>query len=146
MDEKTITTISGIATTGIPAIVTLITYFKQRSENRKHAAKQSVLQMIMEDQFNWELFRKFPTNYGNIQNEYQIYHDNGGNGEVTKKVKEYNDWFKENEEEMLRYRNYSCGVRLVRDCSKNESCSIPTSTTQRSNREQISQLERRQYD
>lgn len=129
MNEQVLTTLSGIATTGIPAIVTLITFFKQRSENRKHAAKQSILQMIMEDQLNWELFRKFPVNYGNIQNEYEVYHKNGGNGEVTKKVREYNKWYELNEDSMLQYKDYSCGVKLVHNCTKNGVCSVSETRT-----------------
>lgn len=132
MNQETLNTLSGIATTGIPAVVTLITFFKQRSENRRHAAKQSILQMIMEDQLNWELFRKFPVNYGNIQNEYETYHKNGGNGEVTKKVREYNKWYEENEDSMIRFRDYSCDVELVYNCTKNGNCSVSDSRTKRS--------------
>ncbi len=131
MDDQIISTLSGIATSGIPAIVTLITFFKQRSENRKHAAKQSILQMIMEDQLNWELFKKFPVNYGNIQDEYEVYHKNGGNGEVTKKVREYNAWYESNEAHMLEMKDYSCGVEITRKCRKTGACSLPESRTKK---------------
>ena len=93
MDEQIITLIQSIVTIGIPSCVTLITYYKQSRQSKKHAAKQSILQMIMEDQLNWELFHKFPTNWGDIQDEYATYHTNGGNGEVTKRVNDYNDWY-----------------------------------------------------
>ena len=118
MNQETLDTISGIATAVFPAIVTIITFFQQSRLTRKHAAKQSILQMIMEDQFNWELFRKFPVNYGNIQNEYREYHKCGGNGEVTKKVDEYKEWYKANEDKMLEMSNYSCSTELTRVCRK----------------------------
>lgn len=93
MDEQLLNIIERIATVGIPSIVTIITAIRQSRQAKKHAAKQSILQMIMEDMFGWEAFRKLPTNYGDIQDEYEIYHKNGGNGEVTKRVKDYNDWY-----------------------------------------------------
>ena len=93
MDDKIIAAIQSIVTIGIPSCVTLVTYYKQSCQARKHAAKQSILQMIMEDQLNWELFHKFPTNWGDIQDEYETYHKNGGNGEVTKRVNDYNGWY-----------------------------------------------------
>lgn len=100
-----------------PVVVTLKTYYKLSRENKKHAAKQSILQMIMEDQFNWELFRKFPSNYGNIQDEYEIYHKCGGNGEVTKKVKEYNDWYEANEKQMREMASMTCKPEVTITCS-----------------------------
>ena len=93
MSEQILNTIQSLTTALIPAIVTIITYVCQSSQAKRHAAKQSILQMIMEDQLNWELFHKFPTNWGDVQNEYAIYHKNGGNGEVTKRVNDYNDWY-----------------------------------------------------
>lgn len=93
MDEQTLDIISKIATVGIPSLVTIISTISQSRQAKKHSAKQSILQMIMEDQLNWELFKKFPTNWGDIQDEYATYHKNGGNGEVTKRVNEYNDWY-----------------------------------------------------
>lgn len=94
--------ICSLVTAAIPAIVTLITFYSQTRLSKKHAAKQSILQMILEDQLNWELFRKFPTNYGTIQDEYSVYHDNGGNGEVTKKVHDYNKWFEKIESDIAK--------------------------------------------
>ncbi len=93
MNEQILNVIHSLATALIPAIVTIITYVRQSSQAKRHSAKQSILQMIMEDQLNWELFHKFPTNWGDVQNEYAIYHKNGGNGEVTKRVNDYNDWY-----------------------------------------------------
>ncbi len=116
MSEQTLEIIKSLIVTGVPALVTIITYISQTRRSKKHAAKQSILQMIMEDQLSWELFKKFPVNYGNIQDEYEIYHKNGGNGEVTKKVHEYNQWYKENEDLMHKMKNYSCKANVVTSC------------------------------
>ena len=85
--------IVALITAGIPSIATIITAISANRQNRRAAAKQTILQMCMEDEFNWELFRKLPMNYDNIQNEYKAYHKVGGNGEVTKRVNEYNKWY-----------------------------------------------------
>lgn len=77
----------------VPAIVTVITAMSQNRERRKDAAKQSILQMIIEDKVSYVIDGEFPTNYGRICDEYVIYHKNGGNGEVTKKVEEYKAWY-----------------------------------------------------
>lgn len=100
-----------------PIATTIVTYVHTKRTALKHAAKQSILQMIMEDQFNWELFRKFPVNYSNIMNEYEVYHKNGGNGEVTKKVNEYKDWYISNENEMNDMRTKVCKPQVQVVCS-----------------------------
>ena len=100
-----------------PISATVVTYFHTQRTAKRHAAKQSILQMIVEDQFNWELFRKFPVNYSNIMNEYNVYHKNGGNGEVTKKVNEYKDWYITNENQMLDMSTKNCRPELKVICS-----------------------------
>ena len=55
-------------------------------------------------------------NYGNVANEYEVYHKNGGNGEVTKRVEEYDAWYKRNEEEMIRMQNYKCRPTIAMAC------------------------------
>lgn len=105
----------------LPVITTIVTYRHSDKTAKKHAAKQSILQMIMEDQMSWEMFRKFPVNYGNIQDEYEIYHKNGGNGEVTKKVMEYNAWYKANEDSMVKMKGYSCRPKISMVCEEEKS-------------------------
>lgn len=100
----------------MPVLTTIITYIYTKRASVRHSAKQSILQMIMEDQFNWELFRKFPVNYANILDEYENYHKNGGNGEVTKKVEEYNGWYQKNENSMLEMNGYECEPRVAITC------------------------------
>lgn len=89
MTEQTITT---LIIASISSITTIICTIIQSRQSKKHAAKQSILQMIIEDQFNWQGFKKAPNNYGNILDEYVVYHKNGGNGEITKRVEDYKKW------------------------------------------------------
>lgn len=103
----------------LPVITTIITYLYTKRASARHSAKQSILQMIMEDQFNWELFRKFPINYGNVMNEYEVYHKNGGNGEVTKRVEEYKDWYNKNERFMKSMKKYDCKPEIAISCNTN---------------------------
>ena len=77
---------------GFPMVTTLVTALLQRRSNEKHAAKQSILQMILEDHVAVNE-GQLPTNYQNILHEYDIYHKNGGNSYVTEKVENYKTWF-----------------------------------------------------
>jgi hypothetical protein len=77
---------------GFPMVTTLVTALLQRRSNEKHAAKQSILQMILEDHVAVNE-GQLPTNYQNILHEYDIYHKNGGNSYVSTKVEEYKNWF-----------------------------------------------------
>ncbi len=76
----------------ISAGTTIITSLAQRRTMARNAAKQSILQMISEDQLA-VLYGSLPTNYQNVLHEYDIYHKNGGNSYVTQKVEEYKQWF-----------------------------------------------------
>ena len=58
----------------------------------------------MEDEFRYEAFKKLPNNHSEIQAEYQIYHDNGGNGEITSRVNDYEDWLKGIEKQLKAKR------------------------------------------
>lgn len=84
---------------GIPAIVTLITHFVSQKTNKRHSAKQSILQMMMEDVISVELLHKLPYNHSNIYYEYDIYHKNGGNSDMDIKLKEYEEWYDKIEKE-----------------------------------------------
>lgn len=84
--------IIAIISAGFPMVTTLVTALLQRRSNEKHAAKQSILQMILEDHVAVNE-GQLPTNYQNILHEYDIYHKNGGNSYVSTKVEEYKDWF-----------------------------------------------------
>ena len=85
----------------VPALVTIYTYRLQAKANRRHQAKQSILQEITEDKVGWYCDHKFPENQQRIQEEYDEYHKNGGNGTVTRKVTEYFAWVAEINKEAL---------------------------------------------
>ena len=59
-----------------------------------HSAKQSILQMQMEDVISVEILKKLPMNYSNIHYEYDAYKNNGGNSDIDTKMKEYEEWYK----------------------------------------------------
>ena len=83
-----------LITAGIPAIVTLITSHKHVKLSNMHSAKQSILQMQIEDIIAVEVLRKPPVNYTNIHYEYDIYKRNGGNSDIDIKMKAYEEWYK----------------------------------------------------
>lgn len=84
--------IVALITAGFPIIATAITGICQARNSRKNAAKDSILQMIMEDHLAI-LEKGLPTNYQNILHEYDIYAKNGGNSYVKEKVDDYKKWF-----------------------------------------------------
>ena len=86
------TIIIALITAGFPVLATAVTALLQRRTNSRNAAKDSILQMIMEDKMDY-LYGGFPTNYQNILHEYDTYHKNGGNSYVSEKVENYKKWF-----------------------------------------------------
>lgn len=81
----------------ISAVTTIITALMQRRRMEENAAKQSILQMIMEDHIAVQEGH-LPTNYQNVLHEYDIYHKNGGNSYLTEKVNEYKVWYAQMED------------------------------------------------
>lgn len=77
---------------GLPTLATIVTTIFRGRASAKHSAKQSILQMIMEDHLA-VAEKRLPTNYQNILQEYDIYHSKGGDTYVTEKVNEYKKWF-----------------------------------------------------
>lgn len=76
----------------VTAITTVVTTIIRGRASTRHSAKESILQMILEDHVaNSE--GQLPVNYQNILEEYDSYHKNGGNSYVTEKVEEYKKWF-----------------------------------------------------
>ena len=88
-----ITVLVALITSGIPAITTIVTARKQRSLSKMHSAKQSILQMQVEDIINYEILHKLPRNYTNIHYEYDSYKAEGGNSDIDIKMREYEDWY-----------------------------------------------------
>lgn len=85
--------ISSLLVAGIPALVTLLTSNKQLKLSKMHAAKQSILQMQMEDVIAVEILHNLPVNHTNILYEYDEYKKNGGNSDIDTKMNEYLDWY-----------------------------------------------------
>lgn len=85
--------IIALITAGFPTLTTAITAVCQSRAAKKNAAKDSILQMIMEDHLA-VLEDGLPTNYQNILHEYDIYSKNGGNSYVHDKIEDYKKWFK----------------------------------------------------
>lgn len=92
--------IISIITAGLPVLATAISSLANRRRMDRNAAKQSILQMIMEDHIAVHEGH-LPTNYQNVLHEYDIYHKNGGNSYVSEKVEEYKSWFTKIEAEAL---------------------------------------------
>lgn len=80
----------------IPSGVTAVTAVFQKRSSEMHAARQSILQLIMEDHIAVHEGH-LPTNYQNVLHEYDIYKKNGGNSYISQKIAEYTEWFKEQE-------------------------------------------------
>lgn len=92
--------IVSLITAGLPVVATTISSLANRRRTDRNAAKQSILQMIMEDHIAVHEGH-LPTNYQNVLHEYDIYHKNGGNSYVSEKVEEYKSWFTRIEAEAL---------------------------------------------
>lgn len=84
--------IISLITAGFPVVATAVSSLLNRRRTDRNAAKQSILQMIMEDHIAVHEGH-LPTNYQNVLHEYDIYHKNGGNSYVSEKVEEYKSWF-----------------------------------------------------
>lgn len=76
----------------IPSLTTIYTNRATKIENRKHNAKQSIFQLILEDHVRVSEGR-LPENYQEVCKEFDTYIKNKGNSYVKKKVEEYNNWY-----------------------------------------------------
>lgn len=90
--------IIALITAGFPTCATALTAFFQSRTSKKNAAKQSILQMILEDHMAVQEGH-LPTNYQNVLHEFDIYSKNGGNSYVAEKVEDYKRWFIEIEKD-----------------------------------------------
>lgn len=86
-----------LITIAIPSTATIITSCIQGRTMSKHSAKQSILQLIMEDHMA-VAEGKLPTNYQSVLLEYDIYKKAGGNSYISQRVDEYKTWFKKQED------------------------------------------------
>lgn len=81
-----------IITVLIPSLTTIFTNRATKIENRKHNAKQSIFQLILEDHVRVSE-KRLPENYQEVCREFDVYTKNGGNSYVKKKVEEYYNWY-----------------------------------------------------
>lgn len=86
---------------GFPTIATIVTAFIQAKAIDRNAAKQSILQMILEDHQAVQE-GKLPTNYQNVLHEFDIYTAKGGNSYMHEKVDAYKEWFAKIEAERAK--------------------------------------------
>lgn len=76
----------------IPAITTIITSTHNSKRAEMHAARQSILQLILEDKVAVMNGEK-PENFQAVEQEFDDYKKNGGNHYVDRKVAEYEAWY-----------------------------------------------------
>ena len=84
--------IGSIIITVITGAVTIITSHYGKKDSRMHAARQSILQLILEDKIN-VMEGKIPENKENILTEYDEYRANNGNSYIHDKVDDYLEWY-----------------------------------------------------
>ena len=65
----------------------------QEKRDARADAKSSIQNMITQDIIRAEVLGKMPENRTDIEDEYTIYHKNGGNGKITRQVAEYTEWY-----------------------------------------------------
>ena len=65
----------------------------QEKRDARADAKSSIQNMITQDIIRAEVLGKMPENRTDIEDEYTIYHKNGGNGKITRQVAEYMEWY-----------------------------------------------------
>lgn len=63
-----------------------------RIQADRNNASQTIINMITQDIISVEILHKMPENYSSIMEAYDEYHAEGGNGRITKRVKEYQEW------------------------------------------------------
>lgn len=68
---------------------------EQERRDARSDAKSSIQNMITQDIIRAEVLGKMPENRTDIEDEYTIYHANGGNGKITRQVNEYTYWYEQ---------------------------------------------------
>ena len=84
--------IMALITIGIPSLTTIITSLIAKRDNCMHNAKQSILQLIVEDKIR-VIEGGIPENKQNILKEFDEYSKRGGNSYVHEKVENYTKWY-----------------------------------------------------
>ena len=93
----------------VPTLTTAISTFflnskrkKDKEETRRNVernfAKQSIINLVTQDIIRVDSLGQLPENRQRIEEEYETYHKNGGNGPITRFVNDYELWLKSVEE------------------------------------------------
>jgi len=99
MDPAVAQIIVALITVSIPAIVTLITTKSVKKQADIHSARESILQLILEDRVR-AMEGLSPENYKSILAEYDEYKEKGGNSYIHAKVGNYIKWYDEQEKKL----------------------------------------------
>ena len=106
MDLQVILAIIAIVPTMTTIIVSALQERARRRDNLaaqqredRNSAKSSIENMITQDIIRAEVLHKLPENLTDIEDEYNEYGKNGGNGKITRKVAEYKEWYRRFEKE-----------------------------------------------
>lgn len=112
-DEMDVTAIITTSITAVATVIVAISNIYMNSQRKKdkeeaklmaerNAAKTSIQNMITQDIIRAEILHKMPENRDNIESEYLIYHQSGGNSTITRQYAEYLDWYKEQEKKLTK--------------------------------------------
>lgn len=101
MTDAVASILVALITTSIPAGVTIYTYKRNRKNSDMHYARQSILQLILEDKVA-VLSGKIPENYQAVMNEFDEYVKNGGDSYIDEKMLEYKEWYKKHSKEDIK--------------------------------------------
>lgn len=105
MDTGISQIIVAVITVGVPSIVSAVFGALNHRQGKMNSAKQSILVMILDDQFHYEQFGKLPINQSRIAYEYKVYTKNGGNHDATERFEEYNEWLDGIERSIDQHKN-----------------------------------------
>lgn len=95
MTTEIIIALIGLVASSLAPIATIVTHRSTKKDLARIEMKNSILQMILEDEFGWETYGKIPVNYQNILHDFDIYKANKGNSYIEDKVEDYKKWFHE---------------------------------------------------
>ena len=92
MDPAISQIIVAAITVCVPALVTILTTRSVKKQANKHSARQSILQLIIEDKVR-VIEKGLPENYQAVLDEFDEYQKSGGNSYIHEKVEEYKKWY-----------------------------------------------------
>lgn len=92
MDQSLSQIIVALITVCVPALVTIITTRSVKKDANKHSARQSILQLIIEDKVR-VIEKRLPENYQAVLEEFDEYKKSGGNSYIHEKVEDYKKWY-----------------------------------------------------